>query len=133
MEKGGSVGCTRPHSAEAWLSWADWLGPVAATSSPGLGATAAGLGWMDGCAGSSFRGTERGPPRACREPCHCAQGLCPMPCEASRAVSWETWYPSCGSAQIPCQAPGSPKDTLPLREDVSRNSPHCGLPDRKEG
>lgn len=82
MEKGGSVGCTRPHSAEAWLSWADWLGPVAATSSPGLGATAAGLGWMDGYAGSSFRGTEREPQGpsldlACCEPCHCAQGLCP--------------------------------------------------------
>lgn len=53
-----------PIEPEAWLSRTGWLGPAAVTASPGLGATAAGLGWMGVQAGHSFRGPGWGPPEA---------------------------------------------------------------------
>lgn len=110
----------QPHPPRAWeplpLAWEGWTAELAAAS-----------------------GAQNGGPRApvstwhAVSPATAHRASAPVPCEASRAVSWETWCPSCGSAQVPCQAPGSPEDTLPLREDVSRSSPHCGLPDREEG
>lgn len=59
-----------PIQPGAWLSQAGWLGPAAVTASPGLGATAAGLGWMGGQAGHSFRTTGWGPAEAPLETWH---------------------------------------------------------------
>lgn len=120
-----------PIQPGAWLSWAGWLGPAAATSSPGLGATAAGLQWMDGRLAElpgHIVGAPTGPrvDVVCLEPCHCAQCHVEHPnlCPGERAV-----HP-----RSPARPLGRPEETRPTchllfaslsREDVDRNSPHC--------
>lgn len=83
-----------------WLSWAGWLGPGAVTASPGLGATAAGLGWMGVWASSSFRGPGWGDPQRSQfetgipEPGWRTPALCPsLAVWTSPPVSTGTWFP----------------------------------------
>lgn len=143
MEKGGSVGCTRPHSAQGPAVPGRLAGPCSSHTLPRPGShccwpgMAGWLGWQQ-LPGHRV-GALRGPSLdlECLEPCHYTCCLCPMPWGASWTVSGGTSCPSCSYAPSPWKAPRTqdlPVTVLsPLREDVTMDRRPNFLTVIKEG
>lgn len=118
VEKGGSVGRTRPHSAQGLAVPGRLARPCGCHTRPGPGSHDCWPAWvLAGLAAASRAQSSalRGPSKdlECLEPCPPARCLCAVPWGAARATSRAAWCPSCSSAQIPFQARGSPKDIGP--------------------